>query len=103
MIKSLPMKTKLVLALSAFMIAALGVTTGLNLITVKNNMQAVVKNVSDLGETVQAKQKLALGHVEKDLSAAERLSLETKGRSLVELVAKLSPIPLLTFDIGKLD
>jgi methyl-accepting chemotaxis protein len=69
----------------------------------RTSLQKLSGKVSELAESVQERQAVALGDVEERQNGAAEAALRTKARSLASVLARLAPTPLLTFDTVLLD
>lgn len=67
------------------------------------SLQKLSSKVTGLADSVQQRQAVALGDVEKRQKEAAEAALRTKARSLANVLARLAPTPLLTFDTALLD
>lgn len=101
--KRLGIGTKLLIALSILIVLLLAVVTTRNIQIIEKGMKGIAGKVRHLSQEVQKQQQLKLTEVGEKLLASETQALVTKAQSLASLVAGLSPTPLLTFDIMKLD
>ncbi|MDY6903077.1 MAG: methyl-accepting chemotaxis protein [Thermodesulfobacteriota bacterium] len=97
------LRFKLLFVVSILMMAVLPLITAISLYNARKGMTGIAGNVSAMGTDIQQRQKVMLTSVDERLSEADLQALHTKGKSLADLVAGLSAIPLLTFDIEKLD
>jgi methyl-accepting chemotaxis protein len=97
------LRAKLLLAVSILIAVVLAATTTIGLFNSRQRMNDIAGRISTLGRDVQNKQKDKLREVGKELENAEVNALFTKGKSLADLVASLSAIPLLTFETVQMD
>lgn len=81
-------------------------TVSVSALLLRSERRALVSlsgEVSRLAGEVQSQQSLGLGEVENKQVSSAAAALRTKSESLTGFMARLAPVPLLTFDLDKLN
>jgi len=89
--------------MTLLMIVLIGTMTSLHLWREQKGLENVSERISVLAGSLKSQNSRALGEIEKKQLKAAEAALKTKAESIVSLVARSAPLPLLTFDYGILN